>query len=70
MVADISGKNPNVLYEIGMAHSLGKNVVLIAEQGESLPFDIAAVRVVFYKQSVVGAAELKGRLTDALRTMA
>jgi nucleoside 2-deoxyribosyltransferase len=69
IVADITGKNPNVLYEIGMAHSLGKAVIIIAEEGESLPFDIAGVRVVFYKQSVAGAAELKTRLKETLRTM-
>ena len=52
-----------------MAHSLGKDVVLIAEKGESLPFDIAAVRVVFYEQSVAGTAELKQRLKEMLCTL-
>ena len=69
IVADVSGKNPNVLYEIGVAHSLGKDVILIAEKGETLPFDIAQQRVVFYRQSVAGAAELKNRLKEALRAV-
>jgi nucleoside 2-deoxyribosyltransferase len=67
VVADVTGRNPNVLYEIGIAHSLGKDVILIAQEGESLPFDIAGQRVVFYELSGVGGARLKAMLTEALR---
>jgi nucleoside 2-deoxyribosyltransferase len=59
IVADVTGKNPNVLYEIGMAHSLGKDVILIAQSGEIIPFDIAAFRVLFYEQSLGGSEKLR-----------
>lgn len=69
IVADITGRNPNVLYEIGIAHSLSKNVILIAEAGEIIPFDIAAMRVVFYEQSVAGAAKLENALRASLQAI-
>jgi hypothetical protein len=47
-IADITGANPNVLYEIGYAEAAGKPIVLIAEAGADLPFDVAAQRVLFY----------------------
>lgn len=69
IVADVTAMNPNVLYEIGIAHSLGKDVVLLAEKGETLPFDIASHRVVYYEQSVTGADKLREMLGESLRTV-
>lgn len=39
LVADMTGRNPNVFYEVGYAHALGKNVVLLTQQAEDIPFD-------------------------------
>lgn len=47
-IADITGSNPNVLYEVGYAHALAKPLILIAEEDSRLPFDVAAQRVLFY----------------------
>ena len=45
IVADMSGLNPNVMYELGIAHTLGKETVLIYQKGESVkfPFDLAHI---------------------------
>ncbi len=40
LVADMTGKNPNVFYEVGYAHALGKNVVLLTSVAEDIPFDL------------------------------
>ena len=40
LVADMSGKNPNVFYEVGYAHALGKNVVLLTSVAKDIPFDL------------------------------
>lgn len=48
IVADLSDRNPNVFYELGMAHVLGKEVVLIAESMDDVPFDLRSVRVLIY----------------------
>jgi hypothetical protein len=47
-VADITTTNPNVLYEIGIAHTIGKPTILLAQKGERLSFDIGHHRILFY----------------------
>src|SRR5262249_32283809 len=48
IVGDISGANPNVLYEIGLAHALGKPIVLINRSRDDVPFDLHSVRYHYY----------------------
>lgn len=40
LIADMTGKNPNVFYEVGYAHALGKNVILLTSVAEDIPFDL------------------------------
>ena len=40
IVADMTGRSPNVFYEVGYAHALGKPVVLLARHAEDIPFDL------------------------------
>lgn len=46
MVADLTGANPNVLYEVGIRHAAGKPCVQMIEVGEDIPFDLADIRTV------------------------
>jgi hypothetical protein len=48
VVADISGNNPNVFYELGLAHALGKEVVIAAQGIERPPFDVSTSRLLRY----------------------
>jgi len=48
-IADVTGANPNVMYEVGMAQTMGKSVVLIAQDATALPFDVASLRVIVYE---------------------
>lgn len=48
-IADCTGRNPNVFYEIGIAHTLGKPTILIAQSMEDIPFDISHRRIIIYK---------------------
>jgi hypothetical protein len=57
IVADLTGDNPNVLYETGMAHALGKEVVLITQDVNTLPFDLRALRCVQYQESALTGLE-------------
>lgn len=48
VVAELSGRNPNVMYEIGLAHAIGKPIVLLTRNEDDVPFDLRALRYVFY----------------------
>lgn len=40
VIADMTGRNPNVFYEVGYAHALGKIVLLLTQDAEDIPFDL------------------------------
>lgn len=48
LVAELTDRNPNVLYELGLAHALHKPVVLISSNEADVPFDVRHVRVIYY----------------------
>ncbi len=48
LVAELTKRNPNVLYELGLAHALKKPVVLVSSNEEDVPFDVKHVRVIYY----------------------
>lgn len=54
-IADLTGSNPNVLYEVGYAQATGKPLVLLAEEASQLPFDIAHQRVILYGSDLEAA---------------
>jgi hypothetical protein len=51
LVAELTGRNPNVLYELGLAHALRKPVVLISSNEADVPFDVRHVRVIYYQMT-------------------
>jgi hypothetical protein len=48
MLADLTGKNPNVFYELGLAHAARKPVLLVTQTMDDVPFDLRALRVITY----------------------
>jgi len=63
-IADVTRSNPNVLYEVGLAHASSKPIILLAEEGSHLPFDLAHQRVVFYGDDFQNAHDaLRGAIT-------
>jgi hypothetical protein len=69
VIADITGRNPNVFYELGIAHALGKPVLLISQTSQDIPFDISHVRVLTYRNSNQLAASLKNWLIGTFARM-
>ena len=63
VVCDCTGRNPNVFYEIGIAHSLGREVVLITQAEEDIPFDLRHHRYIKYLNNGEGRLELKAKLS-------
>lgn len=51
ILADLSGKNPNVFYELGLAHALAKPAILVVESMDDIPFDLRALRVLEYDKN-------------------
>lgn len=49
VIVDVTENNPNVFYELGIAHTLGKNVILLAQNTDHIPFDISSYRHIIYK---------------------
>ena len=49
VIANINGRNPNVFYELGICHAIGKPVILISRTRNDLPFDIKSKNIIFYK---------------------
>ena len=51
ILADLSNKNPNVFYELGLAHASAKPAILVTASMEDIPFDLRALRIIEYDKS-------------------
>lgn len=52
IIADMTGKNPNVYYEVGYAHALNKKVILLTQDSDSIPFDLSGHNHIVYDGSI------------------
>lgn len=69
VVCDFTGKNPNVFYEAGIAHTLGKHVIPITQSEQDIPFDLKHHRYIKYLNNSEGLAELESALKDRIGTL-
>lgn len=69
VVCDCSGRNPNVYYEAGIAHTLGREVILITQNKNDIPFDLRHLRYVPYPNNVEGRAALTAALQARMQTI-
>ncbi|KAA8558558.1 hypothetical protein FX985_04917 [Pseudomonas extremaustralis] len=69
VVCDCTGRNPNVFYEAGIAHTLGREVILIAQAEHDIPFDLRHLRFIRYHGNSQGIAELATALQARLQTI-
>jgi hypothetical protein len=68
IVADCTGRNPNVFYEIGIAHTIGKPVILITQTMEDIPLDLRHRRVIEYKYTPPGMVEFEKQLIATIKS--
>ena len=66
VICDLTGKNPNVLYETGLAHSRGRDTILITQSIEDIPFDIQQIRSINYYPNCEGLKSLGNELVQSL----
>lgn len=49
LIAELTGQNPNVFYELGLAHAISKDVILVTQSMDHVPFDLRTLRCVVYE---------------------
>lgn len=76
VIADISDKNANVFYELGICHTIGKPVISICDEesldkdyGGRLPFDIGMINTIFYKNKGTGMEKLFQRISYNIQSI-
>ncbi len=68
LIADLTGRNPNVFYELGIAHMAKQpsKIVLLTQNVGAVPFDLQSFRCIQYAQTIQGAKKLKEDLGRVL----
>lgn len=69
VVCDFASKNANVFYEAGIAHTLGRHVIPLAQHNSELPFDLQHHRAIIYQSNAEGISLLEEKLTLRIRTL-
>ena len=69
VVCDFSEQNPNVFYEAGIAHTLGRAVIPIVRDGEDVPFDLRHHRYLEYKTDADGLGQLADGIEKRLGSL-
>jgi len=70
VVAELTSRNPNVMYELGLSHGIRKPVILISQTIDDVPFDLRAIRCILYDTTEPDwAGELRGKVIDSIRTI-
>ncbi|MDE2673574.1 MAG: DUF2513 domain-containing protein [Paracoccaceae bacterium] len=69
VVCDCTGKNPNVFYELGIAHTLGRDVIMITQNPNDIPFDVGHIRYIPYHNNNEGLQKLGEELRERFKTL-
>ncbi len=69
IISDLTDRNPNVFYETGIAHTVGKEVILISQNSEDVPFDLKHIRFYPYSTQLSGPQKLEEDLKQAITTI-
>lgn len=69
VIADLTGQNPNVFYELGISHAVGNKTIMTSQSLSDVPFDVRSYRVLIYEQTLTGCRKLAEDLEKALREL-
>src|SRR5262249_34564754 len=59
LIAELTEQNPNVFYELGLAHALSKDVILLTQSMDFVPFDLRIIRCIVYEFTPRGTQKLE-----------
>ncbi len=68
IIAECTGRNANVFYELGISHALGKQTIMITQNSLDVPFDLQQWRYIKYVASSQGLKEFGRVLTEVIET--
>lgn len=69
VIADLTGHNPNVYYELAIRHAVRKPLVQIIFKGETLPFDVKVMRTIYYDLTLPGVKSAKDSLLHQIEAI-
>ncbi len=69
VIAALTHWNPNVFYEMGVAHAIDNKTIMIIQQGHKLPFDVSDYRCIQYQQTLEGMKDLMTKLVGTLKNL-
>lgn len=69
VIAECTGRNKNVFYELGVAHTLGKDVILLTQKESDVPFDVASRRYILYKDDAEGHQILRKEIPKYINSI-
>lgn len=69
ILADLTGTDPQVMYSLGIAHTLGKDTILIHPQGSKYLVDIPRIESIVYEDSDQGRERLEEQIGETLRSI-
>jgi hypothetical protein len=70
VIADLTDRNPNVFYELGVRHTLKNRTILIAQDMEHVPSDLRGYWVIIYEKNLAGIEDFRKRIREILKEMA
>lgn len=69
IIADVTDRNVNVFYEIGLSHALRQPVILLSQNKKDIPFDVKHIRHIFYSDTPSGRKLLSRKLLKAINSV-
>lgn len=68
VIADVTDRNPNVFYEVGLSHALPKLLIILTQNKEDVPFDLQHIRWIRYTNTKSGRKKMTSQLYRTIKT--